>query len=108
MTKGCARCEHATRHGWWGPPHDLTHCCKCHRDWRMGSPQAHCVTCCAHFSTTRAADVHLMETGCRPPDDCKDKVGRPRLVLGTDKYGAIWRAAGARPAYWEKGPREVT
>jgi hypothetical protein len=98
----CARCAHANQHGWWGPPTGLTHCRKCHRDWPMGSPQLHCVTCCAHFSTSRACDVHLTATGCRPPGEGAGRAGRPQLVLGTDRHGAIWRLAGARPAHWEK------
>ena len=93
----CPRCEHARAHGWWGPPHGLTHCRKCHRDWPLGSPQAHCVTCCAHFSTYGVADLHLTATGCRPPAEVTTKTGEPRLVLGEDAHGAVWRMAGTRP-----------
>ncbi len=109
MTAGakCLRCTHVAEHGWWGGPRQLTHCRRCHRDWPMGSPQAHCVTCCAHFSTARAADLHLTATGCRLPGECKDKTGQPRLVLGADKYGAIWRMAGTKPAHWQWGPKEA-
>jgi len=102
MAGACPRCAHAGQHGWWGPPSRLTHCRACHRDWPMGSPQIHCVTCCAHFSTPRACDLHLTATGCQPPDQSRDKHGRIRLVLSQTKYGPIWRmaAAGTKPAHW--------
>jgi hypothetical protein len=93
----CPRCQHAKAHGWWGPPRGLAHCRKCHRDWR-GTAQAHCVTCCQHFSTYSAADLHLTRTGCRPPDQVLTKIGAPSLMLDHDKHGAIWRWAGTRPA----------
>ncbi len=86
----CPRCQHAKAHGWWGPPRGLTHCRKCHRDWR-GTAQAHCVTCCAHFGTYNAADLHLTASGCRPPDTVRTRADKPRLVLDRDKQGAIWR-----------------
>jgi hypothetical protein len=68
----------------------------------MGSPQAHCVGCCRHFSTYRMADLHLMPTGCRPPETVRTKAGELRLVLGHDKYGPIWRGAGERPLPWRE------
>ena len=92
----CPRCEHAKLHGWWGPPHQLTHCRKCHRDWTAASSQAHCVTCCAHFSTYHGADMHLTPAGCRPPETVRTKAGAPRLVRGHDKHGPIWRRTGGR------------
>ena len=98
----CRRCLRSAQDGAWGEPWDLSHCGRCHRNWPMGSPQAHCVTCCAHFSTHRACDLHLTATGCRPPPECATKGGKPRLVLATDKHGQIWRMAGARPAHWDK------
>ena len=103
MTPACFRCTCATEQGWWGPPSGLTHCRACHRDWPAGSPQIHCVTCCAHFSTPRACDLHLTATGCRPPGECVDKSGRPRLVASEDKHGPIWRRAGQSP--WDQGQR---
>jgi len=47
-----------------------------------------------------------METGCRPPDDCKDKGAGP---VGA-RQGQIRAQSGARPgpaAYWEMGPKEA-
>ena len=97
LSSACPRCAHAAQDGWWGPPHGLTHCHKCHRDWRIGSPQCHCTLCCAHFSNYRAADLHMTPTGCRPPAEALTKGGEPRLTLGQDRYGPIWRLAGKNP-----------
>ena len=88
----CPRCEHARLHGWCGPPSGLSHCHKCHRDW-SGTTQAHCVGCCAHFSTYGIADLHLTPTGCRPPESVRTKAGEPLLRLDHDKHGPIWRGA---------------
>jgi len=93
----CPRCAHVALDASWGPPWDLTHCRKCHRDWRMGSPQCHCTLCCAHFSNHRAADMHITPTGCRAPAEAVTKNGEPRLVLGRDRFGPIWRLAGRNP-----------
>lgn len=98
----CARRAHATKYGWWGPPHGLRHCRRCRREWAMGSRQIHCVTCCAHFSRPGGCDLHLTGTACRPPVECRTKTGEARLVLGQDKYGAIWRVVGRRPLPWSK------
>ena len=101
----CPRCAHAAQHGWWGPPHGVTHCRKCHRDWRMGSPQCHCTLCCAHFSNYRGADSHQTATRCRPPAEVLAKSGKALLVLCRDRYGPIWRLAGQNP--WVVGAPQV-
>ena len=71
----------------------------------MGSPQCHCTLCCAHFSGYRAADLHMTATGCRPPAEVLVKGGAPRLVLGQDRYGPVWRLAGQSP--WARGTSNV-
>jgi phenylpropionate dioxygenase-like ring-hydroxylating dioxygenase large terminal subunit len=101
----CPRCAHGAKEGWWGPPHDLTHCHKCHRDWRLGSPQCHCTLCCAHFSNHRAADLHLTATRCRPPGEVFAKSGLTRLAHCRDRYGLIWRLAGTNP--WAESTAKV-
>lgn len=93
---------HDTKYGSWGPPHGLSHCQRCHRDWATGSPRMHRVTCCAHFSSPGAYGLHRTGTACRPPAGCRTKTGEARSVLGQEKYGAIWHMVGSRPLPWNK------
>lgn len=57
----CEPCDHAWRHGWFGPTVEGgTHCGGadgCHRSWRSPK-EAHCTVCHQHFSADSAADLH--------------------------------------------------
>lgn len=49
----CELCTYAAARGSWPPGHRGTHCRRCHRSW-TGRRQAHCATCCEHFSADGA------------------------------------------------------
>lgn len=57
----CVPCGHASEHGWFGLKSG-THCRQCHRTW-TGAKQAHCVTCCRHFSSPSTFDFHFGKEG---------------------------------------------
>jgi hypothetical protein len=101
----CARCAHVAADGSWGAPYGLTHCRRCHRDWRMGSPPV---------------PLHpllrplLGLPGRGPPHDGH---GLPAAGRGAhqerrapararpERYGPIWRLAGQNP--WARGTHNV-
>jgi hypothetical protein len=90
----CPVCRHADEHGWWGQ--NGTHCRKCHRTW-TGLREAHCVRCCAHFSTPENADMHVGVTECRDPATLVTRDGSPRLKPVQRASGPTWVGAGERP-----------
>ena len=47
----------------------LAHCRDCHRTWK-GYSQAHCASCCTHFTSDSAFDKHLASP--KAPEDCYD------------------------------------
>jgi hypothetical protein len=79
-------------------------CSKCDRRWG-GDRQAHCSACCAHFSSTRAFDMHfgrIPESGpplCRDPGKLRKRDGSPMLVL----YDGVWHRPGERPSRTAEG-----
>ena len=103
----CATCAFADTHGWWGPGHAGTHCRRCHLSW-ASTAQAHCVVCCAHFTTAAVADRHWCD-GHGPGErqhsaSCDGQHGRPwaprhldpgaaGLHLGPD---GMWSTSAAR------------
>lgn len=104
----CEICTHAAEHHWWGmiDGKNITHCKKCHRTWKLSQArQAHCATCCAHFSSPSAFDLHLRngQTGpaCRPPGECVTKDGAARLCA--DASG-MWGRPATEGSPWAGRP----
>lgn len=86
----CVPCANARdpKVGYWGVV-GITHCRRCHRTWPLSrTREAHCPTCCAHFSSPSGFDAHLRPVGasppCRPPGELRHKDGRPVLVQRED------------------------
>lgn len=72
----CTVCEETDRVGWL--TQSGSHCRDCHRSW-TSKKQAHCPTCCAHFSTPNLFDAHLLARGCQDPATVTRKDGTPRF-----------------------------
>lgn len=100
---GCAPCEHAVLHGWWGelPHRCVTHCTACHRSW-ASKREVHCVVCCRHFASPRVADAHRRDGACVDPATAVDSLGRARFTARERPGGITWALAfyGERPAHW--------
>lgn len=96
--KPCGWCMNKAELGWYGDP-KIHHCRDCHRTW-TGTSQAHCVNCHHHFSSNSAADRHLVNDSCYPPQEVRDSNGVPRLGLRKDKYGYTWSFAGDGTPWW--------
>ncbi|MHB8246881.1 MAG: FDXHR family putative zinc-binding protein [Acidimicrobiales bacterium] len=106
-TTSCEACDHAAKHGWWGPTlRGGAHCPSCHRSWN-GLAECHCTTCHGHFRNYAAADMHLRVSldgeNIEHLDPAKllDKQKRPKMAQ--DERG-IWHTAryGERPAHWAR------
>lgn len=96
--KICQWCQKRAEIGWYGDP-KIHHCRDCHRTW-TGTSQAHCVNCHHHFSSNSAADRHLVNDSCYPPQEVRDSNGVPKLGLRKDKYGYTWSFAGDGTPWW--------
>jgi hypothetical protein len=79
----CQACAHNDRHGWTGLE-GQAHCADCHWTWRSRRA-AHCPSCCSHFTSYTASDLHDGPTGCIPPAEIDG------LKLAVDGYS--WRCA---------------
>lgn len=90
----CPVCAFADEHHWWG--RDGTHCRKCHRSWTSRA-EAHCTTCCAHFTKPSTAGLHLTARGCQPPEAVMDREKRPKLKLVERSSGPTWARATEFP-----------
>lgn len=96
--KPCLLCKERVELGHYRNP-KLHHCRDCHRTW-TGTSQAHCVGCHHHFSSNSAADRHVIDGECRPPEQCVTSNGVPLLGLRTDKWGRTWSFAGDGTPWW--------
>jgi hypothetical protein len=61
----CSACAHIDKHGWHGIE-GSAHCHDCHHTW-TSKRAAHCPTCCEHFTSYTASDLHDGPNGCRNP-----------------------------------------
>jgi hypothetical protein len=107
----CPTCRFIAEHGWTGP-RGGSHCQRCHRSWH-GKAQAHCPSCCRHFSAPSAFDRHLRTAGdgsvtCVDPATLRTRAGAPVLVSDADAYGPIWRFPGRRRYVSPTDDREQT
>jgi hypothetical protein len=81
-------------------------CSKCDRRWG-GDRQAHCPTCCAHFGSLRAFDLHLGPLPASGPQSCRDPArlrrrdGTPKLV----DHDGVWLEP-ARKSEWAAATRQ--
>lgn len=96
--RACVWCQRKAELGWYGDA-KIHHCRTCHRTW-TGTSQAHCVSCHHHFSSNSAADRHLVNDSCYPPQEVRDSNGVPKLGLRKDKYGYTWSFAGDGTPWW--------
>jgi hypothetical protein len=93
----CPVCSYADEHGAWPPAHRGTHCRACHRSW-TGLKEAHCVVCCAHFSTDNHAQSHRGPHGtCLDPAGVLRNDTQPRLRLVDRGSGPVWVGADPMP-----------
>lgn len=75
------------------------HCRDCHRTWTRHR-EAHCATCCAHFSSDSAFDAHLAPA--RSVDSCYDpasfvkKDGTDLFEIIERSHGPVWRVVELR------------
>jgi hypothetical protein len=69
-------------------------CPDCEREW-SGLKEAHCATCCAHFTSDRAFDRHLnpldAEEPCSDPATMKRRNGKPLFESIERKHGPTWK-----------------
>lgn len=83
-SRDCDLCANVEREGWWGES-GVTHCRLCHRTWKMTTKQAHCMTCCEHFSSPSAFDLHLLPLdageACADPSTFTNKKTKERLLV---------------------------
>jgi hypothetical protein len=82
-------------------------CQKCERRWD-GLTEAHCATCCAHFGSTGAFDLHrvgrihpydpaLDTRCCGDPATLTSRTGRLLLVAALRASGTVWVQRHTRP-----------
>jgi hypothetical protein len=68
-------------------------CRDCGRKW-TGHSEAHCPSCCAHFSSDRAFDKHLAspqsDASCFDPSTITRKDGSPYFVQVERSHGPVW------------------
>ena len=88
----CLVCEHVEQRGMY-PPRVPAHCGTCHRSW-TGHTQAHCASCCVHFSSDRAFDRHLAppkaNADCFDPASLTKSDGSPLFKIVEHVSGPVW------------------
>lgn len=67
----------------------LGSCDNCDRTWRSHR-EAHCTSCCAHFSSDSAFDRHLGRNGCSDPSRLRNTKGELVFVLVPRTSGKCW------------------
>lgn len=69
------------------------YCPSCKRSW-TGNSEAHCASCCNHFSSDRAFDKHLASptspTACLDPSTITREDGSPYYVQIERVHGRVW------------------
>ncbi len=74
----------------------MTTCNHCNRTWTT-TGEAHCASCCQHFTSDRSFDTHL--AAAKSDDDCYDpatitrKDGRPMFETVMRASGVMWGIA---------------
>jgi len=96
METTCTPCNHGKETGWFGelPDEATAHCRKCHRNWKRHG-DGHCDTCCEHFASDKAFDLHRdgthgVDRHCVDPGTVVWATGTPKLFLHETVYGPIW------------------
>jgi hypothetical protein len=73
-------------------------CLDCGRQW-TGRAEAHCASCCNHFTSDGAFDRHLAsvrsDDDCYPPETFRKRDGSPLFEQIQRKYGLVWRLVRA-------------
>ncbi len=71
----------------------IGYCKTCGREW-TGHSEAHCASCCAHFTSDDAFDAHLTHPGSDEdyydPATLTRRDGSPRFKLVARKHGSAW------------------
>jgi len=74
-------------------------CIDCGRKW-TGHAEAHCASCCQHFTSDSAFDRHLApvhsDDDCYPPEIFVKRDGSPLFEQIERKHGPVWRIAETR------------
>lgn len=66
------------------------HCGTCNIEWKSLA-EAHCPSCCRHFSSDTSFDLHLQDDRCLAPAAVKKRDGSPVLVkLDREREYAVW------------------
>lgn len=69
------------------------YCPSCQRSW-TGNSEAHCASCCNHFSSDRAFDKHLAppqsDQTCFDPSTITRKDDSPYYVQIERSHGPVW------------------
>jgi hypothetical protein len=75
------------------------YCRDCERTW-LALSEAHCPSCCSHFTSDSAFDAHLTRNGCADPAtitrDRGVRRGRPVFELVERSSGPAWQFADER------------
>jgi hypothetical protein len=98
MTTTCQSCVHTDQHGWHGIE-GSAHCHSCHLTWKS-KRAAHCPTCCEHFTSYSASDLHDGPNGCLNPSEI------PGLKRAAD--GHSWRCADTPQGAFPLPVRPIT
>jgi hypothetical protein len=89
----------------------IGHCHDCDRTW-SALGEAHCATCCAHFTSDSAFDLHLARADsdepCHDPATVTRRDGRPVVTFTERASGTAWMRYSEGGHHFSKAARAVT